>query len=300
MWSKIPSFEAKRPPSRINYDQSSIHRGKHDAEFRQQLKNIRLMGVKLADANRKIGNKIFKNAQSERRQRKLPKPFEKYDEPTRQPTYDFSSRKSADSSCYSLSCRSPLFGKSFDFLNTDDYISSASYSTDILRVGLPFATRTYADVPLSQLSDNSLYSQSCGDAETNYISNDPWTGLFDDESSFEFIGSKPKSDTLALTDMLRSLFGSDNIHRYPARKLPPVPVNAKKRPLKFNSDRKSSFASISNRKKLSNSDVRKPSNSDVRKPSNSDVRKRVNKRNVVDVILDSIITDAENSVELLK
>lgn len=274
MWSEIllkrPNY---LPPSYINDEQSSIfNSSKNGSEFQRQLNKIRLMGVKLADSNRKIGDQIFKNAQSERRQRitNISKPFEKYYEPTRQPNYDFSILKSANSSCYSRCFRGPLYERSFDFLDdsyNDDSISGAS---------------------LSQLSDNTLFSQMFGDAETSHTLNDSWTDFFDDESTFESIGNKPKADALALTDMLNSLFGSDRIHRYPGRKLPSVLVNTEKTPSKFYSDRKS-FSKRPMPTPISNRE----------KPPNSQHKKYVNRAAVVEEIIDTIITDAENSQELL-
>lgn len=319
MWGKIPSFEASRPiyyPSTSsNYKGSTFSiRSKNDTDFKQQLNDIRRMGINLAGLNRRIGNKIFFSSQTERRTRFYDdlESMERLYEPTRLPNCSVHSHSHSVSSSSSYSARTSLFELAQYSYGDSSFISEPSYnwSSDFLRQSFTSYT---SDPSSSQISEENL------------------SDFLDDESSFDLSGSSQINDTLALTDMINNIFGYDSIFQSPTRHsestsapmtsesrafentiLNGVPFNVKA-PSSTTTDFRNSSLKIAEdteylRKPLEPVKIDKATIQNRRESIDSgDIlgctyseSKQSNGRNVVETILDAVITDVENSREQLK
>lgn len=296
MWGKIPLFEASLPfhyPSSCTYHKGSIfsNRSKGDTKFKEQLNDIRQMGMNLADSNRRIGQKIFLNAQKmERRQRLRDdlQPTKRLYEPNRRLNYYILSHISDVSSSSSYSF---LRARSFDLLQDsyDDisFSSESSYhwSSDLLT----------SDTLSSQISEISL------------------SDFLDDESSFDIFG--PSYDVLVLNDMLNTIFGNDTIYQIRTRKSVSGPMTVEGKSFESAVPYGSQFnvevnSSVSNKIENSSSKIledpkysrtpSEPVRTDEARKKDRRASKQTKGRNVVEKILDSVITDVENSREQLK
>lgn len=318
MWGKVPLFEATLPfyyPSTYANHKSSIfsNRSKNDTDFKQQLNDIRQMGMNLTDSNRRIGHQIFLNAQMEGRQRFYDdlQPMKRSYEPIRQPNNYILSNISSVSSNSSYSVRPRSFDLPQDSYYDTSSSSGSSYNWSFDVFGQSFTNYT-SDTASSQKSEVSL------------------SNSLDDESSFDFFGSSPSNDVLVLTDMLNNIFGDDDTI-YPTRSKKSAsistPTTSEGRsfestvlygvqfnvnaPSLANKDYENSFSKTAEDPKCS----RKPSEpvkvDKARKQHRRESidsadnlacthSKRTNGCNVVEKIIDSVITDVENSREQLK
>lgn len=317
MWGKIPSFEASRPiyyrSTSANYKGSTFSiRSKNDTDFKQQLNDIRQMGMNLSGLNRRVGHKIVFFAQTERRKRFYDdlERMERLYERTRRPNYSVHSHISSVSSSSSYSVRTSSYELPQYSYKDSSFVSESSYnwSSDFLR---PSLTSYTSDTPSNQISEVSL------------------SDFLDDESSFDLLGSSQINDALALTDMLNNIFGYDTIFQSPTRHSvsTSVPMTREGRVfensvpdgVQFNGEAPSStdFGNTSSkiaqdtkysRKPLEPVKIDKATIKNRRESIESgDIwgctyskSKQTSGRNVVETILDAVITDVENSREKLK
>lgn len=226
MWSKIPSYETTRPiystSSSFRNCGSSIYstRSDNDAEYKQNLKDIRRMGIKLVHSNRKISDKISKNTRTARRQRYFEnvKPILKPNKSAYRPSYDFLGQSSVFSSCSSNRDGQRIYGGSFDIpRNLYDESSESPYTSSSGFLGQSFISQSPEESYLSQSSHDTWFS-TLTNGYPSLNSSDSLPECLDDDISFEILGSARNDDVYALTDMLNNIFGYNKIYQKPKRK----------------------------------------------------------------------------------
>lgn len=339
MWSKIPSYEASRPiystsSSFRNFESSTYStRSEDDTEYKQHLNDIRRMGIQLVHSNRKISDEISKSTRSARRERYFQnlKPILKHNKPACRPSYDFLGQTSGYSSCSSNRDGQTIYGGSFDVPgNLYDETSESPYTGSSDFLGRSFISQSPEDTLCSQSSHDTWFS-AFSNGYPSVTSNDSLPD--DDDVSFEILGNAPYSDVFALTDMLNNIFGYNKIYQYPTRKSPPTSPQQKTNesrefkdselcgtqlnanaPPSSDKEARYSTSNLTRESKCSRAPSEPVSIHEATERRDSERKssfeqqpsipsrresKRIDKLEVVGVILAAVLTDVENSMERL-